>query len=132
MAKRDEKKDIRNFGLFLTALMGILGGISFYKQGGAWPYLWGVAGYALITSLFIKPALKPVFKGAMWLGLKINWFMTRVILTIFFILVVTPVGLFMRITRKDLMGAKYDPNAQSYWQPPKRPDYKPEHSERLF
>lgn len=132
MPKRDEKKDIRNFGLFLTVLLGVLGGISFWKQGNAWPYLWGVAGYALVSCLFIKPLLHPVFKGAMWLGLKINWVMTRVILTIFFFLLLAPIGIFMRIFRKDLLGRKFDPNAESYWQPPKRPDYKPEYSERLF
>ena len=132
MAKRDEKKDLRNFGLFLTVLLGVLGGISFYRQGGAWPYLWGVAGYALICGLLIKPALRPVFKAAMWLGMKINWVMTRVILTIFFVVFLTPLGLVMRLFRADLLHRRYDPDAKTYWQPHKQPTYKPEQSERLF
>lgn len=132
MAKHDEKKDIRNFGLFLAVLMGILGGISFYRHSGAWPYLWGVGAYALITCLLIKPALRPVFKGAMWLGMKLNWVMTRVILTIFFFTLLTPLGILMRIFRADLLKRKFDPKAPTYWQPPKRPDFKPEYSERLF
>ena len=132
MAKRDEKTDIRNFGLFLTVLLAILGAVSFYRQGSAWPYLWGVAGYALITALLIKPALRPVFKGAMWVGLKINWFMTRLILTIFFIVLLTPLGIVMRIFRADLLGRKFDPNAETFWKPTRHPEYKPEYSERLF
>jgi Saxitoxin biosynthesis operon protein SxtJ len=132
MKKRDEKKDIRNFGLFLAVLMGAIGALSFYKQGGAWPYLWAIGGYSLITCLFIKPALKPVFTGAMWLGMKLNWVMTRVILTIFFFLVVTPFALVIQLFRGDLLKRKYDPNAKTYWQPTKRPNYEPEQTERLF
>ena len=132
MPKRDEKKDIRNFGLFLTALFGVIGGISFWKQGNAWPYLWGVAGYAFITCLFIKPLLRPVFKAAMWLGMKINWVMTRIILTVFFFIVLAPTGILTRLLGKDLLKRKFDPNAESYWQQPKRPEYKPEYSERLY
>ena len=132
MARRDEKKDIRNFGLFLAALFAVLGGISLYRHGGAWPYLWGVAGYALLTSLLIKPALRPVFVAAMWLGKKINGVVTRIILTVFFLVVLAPIGIYMRIFRVDLLNRKRDPNAETYWQPPKRDHYEPEQSERLF
>jgi hypothetical protein len=132
MAKRDEKKDIRNFGLMLAAILAGFGGLSIYKQGNAWPILWGIAGVVLVCALFVKPALRPVFKGFMWFGMKMNWVMTRVILTVFFFIVLAPIGICMRIFRKDLMGRNYDPNAKTFWTPPKRSDYKPEYSERLF
>jgi len=132
MAKRNEKKDLRNFGLFLTVLLSVLGGISFYRQSGAWPYFWGVAAFALITGLFIHPVMRPIFKGAMWVGEKINWFMTRVILSVFFIVFLSPIGLLMRLFRKDLVGRRFDPDAESYWKPYKRPEYDPEQSERLY
>ncbi len=60
MVKRNEKKDLRDFGLFLATLLGVIGAVSFYKQGSAWPVLWGVAAYALLAGLFVKPLLRPV------------------------------------------------------------------------
>jgi len=140
--KKDEKKDIRNFGIALTVILAVIGGISFYKRFvdlkepfdflQLYFILWSIAGVVLFCSLFVKPVMRPVFLAFMWLGLKMNWVMTRVILTIFFIIVLTPFGIFMRITRKDLLGRKYDPEAKSFWQEPKRDDYKPEYSERLY
>ena len=140
--KKDEKIDIRNFGIFLTLILTVIGGVSFYKRffdlkepfsfGNTYFILWAIAFVVLVCSLFIKPVMRPLFLAFMWFGMKMNWVMTRVILTIFYFTVLAPIGIFMRIIRKDLLGRKYDPKAETFWQKPKREDYKPEYSERLF
>ena len=43
--------------------------------------------------------------------------MTRVVLTIGFVLAVVPVGLIMRLRRKNLLGLIFDEEASSYWEP---------------
>jgi hypothetical protein len=41
--------------------------------------------------------------------------MTRVILSLLFYLIITPIGLFLRILGKDLLGLKEEKNQKSYW-----------------
>jgi len=43
--------------------------------------------------------------------------MTALILTLTFFLVMTPIGLLVRLTGKDLLGLKGDPEIESYWVP---------------
>ena len=130
--KQPTAADLEDFGSFLAAFMAVLAAISIIKQGNAWPILIAVAGYGLVAGYLVQPAIRPVFRGAMWLGLKINWFMTRLILTVFFAVILTPIGLFMRLFRKDMLGRKADRNAPSYWTPHKRGEYQSEQTEKLW
>ena len=41
--------------------------------------------------------------------------LTAVLLTVFFFLIVTPIGLIMRVLRGDPMGRKFDREKGSYW-----------------
>lgn len=45
----------------------------------------------------------------------LGWITTRLILGLFFFLVLTPVGLLMRLLGKDVLGEKLDPTTDSYW-----------------
>jgi hypothetical protein len=45
----------------------------------------------------------------------LGWFNTRLFLGIVFYLIITPVGLVMRILRKDPLRLKFDRSAASYW-----------------
>ena len=47
----------------------------------------------------------------------IGWVMSYVLLGSVFYLVVTPIGLIMRICGRDPMQRKFDPQANTYWQP---------------
>ncbi len=49
-------------------------------------------------------------------ALAIGWVMTRVLLTIVFFLVVTPVGLLQRLFGKRAIEVDFGTNAASYWQ----------------
>jgi hypothetical protein len=45
----------------------------------------------------------------------------KVLLTVFFLLVVTPLGLLLRITGKDLLGLKRNLEDASYWRDSRPP-----------
>jgi hypothetical protein len=75
-------------------------------------------GLLLIFTGFVAPnALK--YLHALWTGLSllIGWVMSRVILTIVFFLVVTPVGLLQRLTGHSSLDLRFRTGADSYWQP---------------
>tara|TARA_B100000575_G_scaffold153457_1_gene122453 strand:- start:145 stop:528 length:384 start_codon:yes stop_codon:yes gene_type:complete len=64
----------------------------------------------LINSKILNPLNKLWFKLGMFLGKIIS----PIVMGIIFFLVVTPIGLIMRILGKDLLNLKYD-KKQSYW-----------------
>lgn len=49
-----------------------------------------------------------------------------IVMGIIFFVVVTPMGLFMRLTGKDLLRLKFQPEANSYWIPRDPPGPDPE------
>jgi len=52
-----------------------------------------------------------------WISLAVilGYFVSRILLTIIFFLVMLPTGLLMRLFAKDPMDRKLDPDAPTYW-----------------
>ena len=73
----------------------------------------------LLNSKFLNPLNKLWFKFGILLGKIIS----PIIMGIIFFLVVTPIGLIMRILGKDVLNLKYNKN-QSYWIEKKGPKSK--------
>ncbi len=47
----------------------------------------------------------------------LGWVNTRVLLVIFFYLIITPAAFLARLFGKDLLSQRLDPRAESYWIP---------------
>lgn len=108
-------KTLRNFGITIGGVMLLIGLWGMYSSGG-----WGIwlagGGALLIAFAFIASAfLKPLNLIWMTLAIIMGWFMTRFILGALYYLVLTPIGLFLRISGKDLLHAKANPAAATYW-----------------
>jgi hypothetical protein len=72
-------------------------------------------GTLLVISAFVSPtSLRVVYRGWMALGQALGWFNTRIILGVVFYLLVTPMGLLMRLAGKDPMRRRYAPEADTY------------------
>ncbi len=65
----------------------------------------------LINSKLLTPLNKIWFKFGMALGAIV----APIVMALIFFLVVTPIGIFMRLIGKDLLNKKYDKNISSYW-----------------
>jgi hypothetical protein len=88
-----------------------------WRSRAAAPYVGLVALLFLLTALIRPPVLGPIERAWMKLAALMAAVMTRVILTLTFYLVITPVGLLLRLLRKDVLGLRPDPGAQSFWVP---------------
>ena len=66
--------------------------------------------FSLVNSKILTPLNKLWFKFGLFLGM----IMSPLIMGIIFFLVVTPIGLIMRMLKKDLLNLRYNQN-QSYW-----------------
>jgi|TARA_B100000902_G_C27277061_1_gene899438 hypothetical protein len=73
----------------------------------------------LINSRILTPLNKLWFK----FGLLLGKFFSPIIMGIIFFLVVTPIGLIMRLFKKDLLNLKFN-NSKSYWIEKKGPKSK--------
>ena len=68
----------------------------------------------LILGITNSNILTPINKLWLKFGLLLGKFVSPIIMMIIFFIVVTPIGLFMRLIRKDLLSLKYN-NNKSYW-----------------
>ena len=80
--------------------------------------LFGVIG--LLALALLCCALRPKwFRGFYRAGMTISFHLGQVIgvvlLTVFFLVVLTPIGLVLRLLGKDLLRLKRPPGAQTYW-----------------
>jgi len=110
-----DKKTLRNFGLLFFVVLSAIAGYLYWKGHGLWPWFMGGGGVSLAVALFSPYLLKPFYKVWMALAFSLGFIMTRVLLTLAFFLIFTPLGLVLKILRKDLLHEKIDLNAGTYW-----------------
>lgn len=114
------KKQNRNFGLIVG---GVLLGIGIYKLviGLLSYWLLGVGFLLLFFALIFPPALtRPRFaweKAGHVLGIVNSY----ILLTTLFVFVFTPLGLLMRLLRKDPLNIRWRTDAKTFWQEAEKP-----------
>ena len=115
--RQADKKVLRSFGFVMAGAFAVIAILLFWKQRAAAP--WMAGGVALFGGLgLIAPViLKPIYIVWMTFAHYLSFVMTYVILTVFFYIVLTPVGLLMRVFGKDLLAKKFPGGKETYWVP---------------
>jgi hypothetical protein len=120
--KEPSGRDLNLLAVMFLVIPGVIGCyLAFWK--GSWDgYVWIVVGLALAFSRLIPPLFRFIYR--LWLGFSVvlGYFISRIILTIVFFIVLTPTGFIMRVLGKDPMDRKLDPGAPSYWKPREKSD----------
>ena len=97
---------LRRFGLTIGGIVAILFGLVlpyiFDLNFPRWP--WIVAAVLILWALVYPSSLKHFYLNWMRLGLLLNRIVSPIVLGIVFFLVVTPMGLIMRMTGRNPMG----------------------------
>lgn len=133
-------QELRKFGITFFVVLGLIAGLLWWKGkpgflnfgGEGYLYFGGAAVLFLLLGLALPKVLTPFFKVWMGLAFTLGWIMTRVILTILFFLVFTPIGLILKIMGKDILDLKYDKSPKSYWIKREEKPFNPANCERLF
>ncbi|RJR29108.1 MAG: hypothetical protein C4574_03885 [Candidatus Latescibacterota bacterium] len=122
--KKEETKKIREFAFAVSTVLAILSRVRLWR--GHDPHfgiLLGAAGALALAAIFVPRVLRPVYRGWMVVARGLLWFNTRLLLSIIFFLVVTPIALAFRVARRDPLERALDEGAASYWK--KRPQPPP-------
>jgi hypothetical protein len=129
---KGSKKDLRKFGLTIGIAFVLLALLLFITKKSSFPYFGSLGLLLILIGLAAPVILKPLNKIWMSLAIVLGWIMTRVILIILFYLAVTPIGLLVKLFRKDFLDMKIDKNKDSYWQKRERKKFDPLDFERQF
>lgn len=129
---KESKRDLRKFGLTVGGVLVIIAGFLFYFVRPSAIYFATVGVILILTGLVYPRILKPFNKVWMGLAIVLGFIMSRVILTIFFYLVLTSISFIARIFGKKFMVLKYDKSAKTYWEKRSIIQKKPIDYERQF
>ncbi len=115
-----DKKEQRKFGLLMAAAIMALGLIrwAFHGFSGFPVYFFIVASVFLLLGLLLPFTLKRVFDVWLRFAVVLNWFMTRLFLTVAFYMLIVPIGIIFRLFGEDPMKRKWKPESDSYWEEP--------------
>lgn len=114
--KKVQKKDLRQFGIVLGVILSVFGTIHFFKHHAtAYKWFFSFSAISFIFGIFFPMKLKPAFKVFTKIAHAIGWVNTRIILTVVYYAILTPIGVVLRVFGKDMLDAKIDKSAKSYW-----------------
>ena len=121
-----ESSSDRAFGLTVGGILLAIALLRWFFASPGWFDLFlVVAGVPLVVLGQLAPALlAPLNRAWTRLGLLLFRVVNPVVLAFIFVTKVLPLGLIMRLLRKDLLRLRRDPAAASYWierQPPGPP-----------
>ena len=109
------KKELREFGLTIGAVLVILGGVALWRGRQTYPYLFGWGALFAAAGLAFPAILKPLQKAWMAFGVILGFIMSRVVLAILFYAVITPIGIATKVFGMDVLDQRIDKKAVSYW-----------------
>ena len=105
----------RSFGLvfFIVFLIVALWPLKYEEDIRLWSLVLSIIFFILgiLNSQLLTPLNKLWFKFGMFLGLIVS----PIVMGIVYFLVVTPIGIFMRLLGKDLLKTSKAKNASTYW-----------------
>ncbi|MBD9362221.1 SxtJ family membrane protein [Methylomonas fluvii] len=115
-----EKPTERGFGITFAAIFCIIGFVRLYQSHDLRDHWWMIwlffAVVLLILAYFWVAPLRPL--NNLWhrLGLVLSYLTNPVIMGAVFLLTILPVGLLMRLLKRDLLKLRFDRKAPTYWQ----------------
>ncbi len=117
---KEDPREWRKFAWAALAALTIVAAL-LWRRGTLSAVGFGaVAGLAALLALGValrpRPA-RPFYRAGMTVGFYLGQVIGRVLLAGVFLLVLTPLGLILRLAGKDLLRLRRDPRRASYWEP---------------
>ncbi len=127
--KNPSRHDLRMFAaVWFPLFCGLFGVLVWRKSGSldAPEIIWSVGAALSLVSFFVLPLARLLSLALAYATFPIGFVVSHIIVTLVFFLVVTPVGLALRLFGHDALHLQFDRSAKSYWTP--RPEPPPAES----
>ena len=112
---KSEKSDIRKFGITIGIILMIIAGFLFWKEKESYQIFLTVGTILFVLGILVPAVLKPIYWIWMIFATILGWIMTRVILSLLFYIIITPIGLILRFFGKQFLELRWDKSKESYW-----------------
>lgn len=109
-----DKNTLKKFGYTMAIAFGIIAALLFFRGKETYRFFCVIAAFFLAGAAFLPSPLKFFYIPWMKFAFLLGWINTRIILCIVFYLILTPIGLIMRLFR-DPLDRKIDKDALTYW-----------------
>jgi membrane-bound ClpP family serine protease len=107
---------VKKTGLTVGVVLVLLSILLWYLSKTSFIYFSSIGGLFIILALIAVHVLRPFHRLWMMLALAMGFVMSRVILTILYYFVLTPIGLLAKVVGKEFMPLKFDKKASTYWE----------------
>ncbi len=112
----DSDEAIKKTGISVGIVLILISLLLWYLGKTSFIYFSIIGGLFVILSFIAIPVLRPFHKLWMMLALLMGFVMSRVILTLLYYLVLTPIGLLAKLVGKKFIPLGFDKNAKTYWE----------------
>ena len=100
------KKEIKSFGITIGIVLFIISGLLIYYDKDVYQLIAILASAFIGLGLILPILLKPIYFIWMVFAAILGWIMTRVILSLVFYLIITPIGLITKMIGEDFLAIK--------------------------
>jgi hypothetical protein len=112
--KSDEA--VKKTGLTVGVVLILISLLLWYLGKTSFIYFSIIGGLFIILAIVAIPVLRPFHKLWMMLALLMGFVMSRVILSLLYYLILTPIGLIAKIVGKKFMPLGFDKKVATYWE----------------
>lgn len=112
------KAQLRKYAWLMTGALSTIGALALIRGNHKSSIVFfSAAGLFLIFGLASPTVLGPVYR--LWMGLAqvLAWINTRIILSLLYYVMLTPVSLIMKMIGRDALKRRVDRSRSSYWHP---------------
>ena len=110
-----KKSDIRNIEITVGIILLIISGFLYWKEKELFQIFLAIGIILFLTAIVLPSVLRPVYWIWMIFAIILGWIMTRVILSLLFFIILTPIGLTLRFFGKQFLELRWDKSKESYW-----------------
>lgn len=115
---KPKKEFLRDFGDISLAMLTVLGLFFFWldKVSTRGLIVFCIVGLVFYTASRISSVLiKPVYLTLIVVTFPIGWIVSHLVMAIFYYGVITPVAMFFKFRKRDVLCRSYDKQAETYW-----------------
>jgi hypothetical protein len=119
---KENPREWQKFTASVAVMISIVAWLLNRKGGLPVPVwtIWLGAGSLVLTSLVMPRGFRGFYRVGMSVGFFIGQAVGKVLLVLFFLALVIPLGLVLRLMGKDLLALKRPRNASTYWTKPRQ------------